>query len=75
MITGEAAQNTQLLEAMQMVIAHMQEDSTFWAERAKDGPKVGLLVSEEPTCAAASGVAFRMRSQIDTKYCMDYFEK
>ncbi|KYK60604.1 hypothetical protein DCS_01741 [Drechmeria coniospora] len=73
-VAGEAANTPEFLDAVRQTVTHIQNDPVHRVKETGTGPKVELLVSDDPTYAAAKGVAFWRRTMIDSSYCDDWFE-
>lgn len=69
-LAGEGADNVDFRRAVNKALASIQHGLPG------TGPPANftLLVSQEPTFAAARGVALWRRTMIDSKYCADYDE-
>ncbi|KJK87925.1 hypothetical protein H633G_08210 [Metarhizium anisopliae BRIP 53284] len=74
-VSGEAADNPKVVEAIRGMITDMQKDPAFRVVESGRAPRIELLISEDPTYAAAKGVAFGQRINMDSRYCDDWFER
>jgi hypothetical protein len=74
-VSGEAADNLKYLEAVRQTITHLQNNPAYRIMETGRAPRIKLLISKDPTYAAAIGVAFGQRINMDSSYCEDWFEK
>ncbi|KAK9434602.1 LysM domain protein [Metarhizium brunneum] len=74
-VSGEAADNPKVVEAIRGIITDMEKDPAFRVVETGRAPRIELLISEDPTYAAAKGVAFGQRINMDSRYCNDWFER
>lgn len=74
-ISGEVADNPEFLDTIRRTIADIQKDPIHRTMETGTVPKIELLISEDPTYAAAKGVAFGQRMMMDSSYCDDWFQR
>lgn len=75
LVAGEGAENHDLLDATRRAMTRIAEDPVHHKKPVRFRPSLELLVSKEPTYAAAMGAAFWRRTAMDASYCRDYYER
>lgn len=75
LVAGEGAKNHDLLDSIRRAMTRIAEDPVHHRIPVRFRPSWELLVSKEPTYAAAMGAAFWRRTSMDASYCRDYYER
>ncbi|KAJ4154003.1 hypothetical protein LMH87_010467 [Akanthomyces muscarius] len=74
LLAGEGADDAKFQRAVEKAMARIAVGSPDAERETGPPPRVSLLVSQDPSFAAARGVALWRRTMMDGKYCADFDE-
>lgn len=74
LVAGEGAENVSLIDTIRRAMVRIEDDPVHHKRPRGSRPSLELLVSREPTYAAAMGAAYRRRT-MDRSYCRDYCKR